>query len=55
MTPRLGTRPDLEARALPMPTLLTGNPGQALAAALGLPYLRIVNGRPTILRPPEES
>jgi hypothetical protein len=55
MTPRLRTRPEFEARAIPMPTLLTGNPGQALAAALGLPYLRVIDGCTVILRPAEDA
>lgn len=50
MSIRPRTRPDLEARALPM-IGKTDEPGHQAAAELGLPYLRMVNGKPTIIRP----
>jgi hypothetical protein len=52
MTTRPRTRPDLEARVLPMHT-----PEMAplMAARLGVPVMRVVDGRPSIIRPSEES
>ena len=47
MTPL--TRPECAARALPMLTQ-TAEPGQQAAEDLGLPYLRVVDGQPTIIR-----
>ena len=53
MTQRPHTRPDIEARALPMhPTNL---PIDDAAAMLRVPILRIIDGRPTIVRPGGES
>jgi hypothetical protein len=54
MTQRQRPSPDIEAFALPM-LGKSSEPGQPTAATLGLPYLRIVAGRPTIIRPDEET
>ena len=54
MTYRDRTRPDAAARALPMPTK-SDEPGLEAATALGLPYMRLINGRPTLIRPGQES
>jgi hypothetical protein len=48
-THRTGSRPDLETHALPM--LNSVEPGEDAAAEVGVPYLRIVDGRPTIIHP----
>lgn len=54
MTYTSRTRPELEASALPRPTK-AAEPGDSIAARLGIPYMRLIDGRPTILRPVEEA
>jgi hypothetical protein len=46
-------RPDLVARALPMGGTVL-DPVDHAAARLGVPILRLIDGRPTIVRPTEE-
>ena len=53
MTYRDRTRPDAAARALPMHA--TGLPVDEAAALLRVPIMRIIDGRPTIVRPAQES
>lgn len=48
------TRPDLEASALPMFSR-TEDPGEQVAASLGIPFLRFVDGWPTFAQPRVES
>jgi hypothetical protein len=49
----LHTRPEIEASALPIPTEAL-EPGEEVAARLGIPYMRLIDGRPTIMRTHEE-
>ena len=53
MTSRPHTRPDIEARALPMHA--TGMSVDDAAAMLRVPILRIIDGRPTLVRARTES
>ena len=53
MTSHPRTRPDIEARALAMHA--TGMSVDDAAAMLRVPIMRIIDGRPTIVRPGAES
>jgi hypothetical protein len=48
------TRSDLEAIALPMPSKSHAS-GEATAAALGIPYARLVHDRLEVIRPNKEA